>query len=657
MTGAVLVVLTAVACSGAVSNQPPQAPEAVSAYPIPGGVRVAWVDTSGNEEEFIVFRATVGGDDEEAALTEIARVPTDGTTYEDLDVDMAGDYTYAVAASNRFGTSDQVFQDPAEPVSPGVGVRLTLTFDGVGAVDVLNGGQTVTCTSQCVMGLAQGSSVTLTASGAAGLAFAGWAGACSMAGSCTFIMAHDTDVEARFRKHVLLLLASGDSPVDVVVSPVDDFAATECSLAAGQTCAFGYAFDAALKVSINSTLVEPQAVFGGYGGACTAPQGRYCLLDVDGETAVEIAALRVPVAEPKAYEGREDATVSVSAGDGLLAGVIDSPGDSHEAFVTAGPTAGTLNVAADGSFEYQPAQDANGDVTFDFAVRDALGNVSAPRTTTLNLVAVNDPPRFVLANDPPGTLGAGQFVSIPGFATGLHPGGGVDEAGQSLTFSITPPAGPPGQAVASNVSLTIDPGGTTATLSYTARNGALGSSTYQVSLKDDGGTANQGNDTSSLLSFTITAVPVRLTLSTTAGGTLDPAVGVHDYAFGTSVDVTASPASGYRFAGWSGACSNLVNPCQVSMTADRSLNGTFWPLVTVVPSGGFFFVSSTPAGISGCSILSGPDACRSTFSPGSQVTLTVNDIARTFTGVTCDGGNVTTSCTFTVTGPVTVGVS
>src|SRR5690606_34077742 len=154
-------------------------------------------------------------------------------------------------------------------------------------------------------------------------------------------------------------------------------------------------------------------------------------------------------------------TLSVPADAGLLGGVVDSAGDSHEAFVVSGPATGTLDVAADGSFDYQPAQHANGQLTFDFAVRDAYGNESAPRTATLSLAAVNDAARVELAGDPPGTPGNGQVVTIPGDATGLHAGGGADEIGQTLTFTITPPGGPPGQAVASDVTLTLDPSGTT----------------------------------------------------------------------------------------------------------------------------------------------------------------------------------------------------
>ncbi|HET8986068.1 MAG TPA: Ig-like domain-containing protein, partial [Trueperaceae bacterium] len=515
LAAAASFVFVLIACSGPGNqNEPPAAPGSVTANPIPGGVRIVWLDQSSNEAEFIVFRSTGGGEEDAATLTEIARVTTDTVMYEDFAVETSGSYQYAVAATNQFGTSEQVLQEPADAVSPGVGVRLTLTFAGVGSVDVLNSGQTVVCTSQCVLGIAQGSSVTLTAAGVEGSAFAGWDGACSMAGPCTFTINDDTDVEARFTRHVLLLSATGDSPVDLVVSPVDAFGATECTLSPGEACAFGYEFDAALKVSVNSTLVEAQATFGGYGGACTSPVGRYCLIDVDGETTVDVEVVRVPVVGAKAYAGLEDSPLTVAADDGLLAGVVDTPGDSHVAFVVSDPTSGSVTVADDGSFVYQPAQDANGEVTFQFAARDAHGNESAARTVTLTVDAVNDAPTFALAADPPATVGNAVPVSRPNFATELHPGGGADETGQTLTFTIVRTAGA-ADLLSAAPALTVS--GTSATLTYTPGLGKFGTATYEARLKDTGGTTNGGTDTSAPLAFTLTVSPVTLTTAITGG--------------------------------------------------------------------------------------------------------------------------------------------
>jgi hypothetical protein len=57
-------------------------------------------------------------------------------------------------------------------------------------------------------------------------------------------------------------------------------------------------------------------------------------------------------------------------------------------------------------------------------------------------------------------------------------------------------------------------------------------------------------------------------------GTTNPAVGVHTYAEGANVTVTASPAGGYVFDEWSGDCSGS-GTCQVTMNADRSVTAHF----------------------------------------------------------------------------------
>ena len=48
------------------------------------------------------------------------------------------------------------------------------------------------------------------------------------------------------------------------------------------------------------------------------------------------------------------------------------------------------------------------------------------------------------------------------------------------------------------------------------------------------------------------------------------------YASGTRVTLTATPASGYRFAAWSGACAGTTTPaCTLSMSQARTVSATF----------------------------------------------------------------------------------
>jgi uncharacterized protein (TIGR02145 family)/uncharacterized repeat protein (TIGR02543 family) len=48
-----------------------------------------------------------------------------------------------------------------------------------------------------------------------------------------------------------------------------------------------------------------------------------------------------------------------------------------------------------------------------------------------------------------------------------------------------------------------------------------------------------------------------------------------EYAFGETVTVTATPANGYTFTGWSGAASGTTNPAVITMDGDKTLTAGF----------------------------------------------------------------------------------
>lgn len=82
-------------------------------------------------------------------------------------------------------------------------------------------------------------------------------------------------------------------------------------------------------------------------------------------------------------------------------------------------------------------------------------------------------------------------------------------------------------------------------------------------------------------------VTYKLTVSTIGDGTATP--GTNWYNDGTKAVVTAKPAAGWIFTGWSGVCTGSATVCEVLMTMDKEVTATFVKAVTIktnTPGGG-----------------------------------------------------------------------
>ncbi|SVD89616.1 uncharacterized protein METZ01_LOCUS442470, partial [marine metagenome] len=140
--------------------------------------------------------------------------------------------------------------------------------------------------------------------------------------------------------------------------------------------------------------------------------------------------------------------------------------------------------------------------------------------------------------------------------------------------------------------------------------------------------------------------------STSAG--IDCSVGAdadcsQRYREGSEVTLTAAPASGSTFAGWSGDCGGSSQTTSVTLAAARSCTATFdveqeqtATLNVTVAGDGVGTVTSSPSGIS-C-----PSGCSASYDTGTEVTLTAAPASgSTFAGWSgdCGGNSQTTSVT------------
>lgn len=155
-------------------------------------------------------------------------------------------------------------------------------------------------------------------------------------------------------------------------------------------------------------------------------------------------------------------------------------------------------VAANGTLTYTMADNFNGSVS---VMVTAVDNgtppaSSAPQSFTINVTAVNDAPTFTANPDPtianPTVLLSAGPQMILNWVT-VDP---TPDVGQTVNFIVT--TDNPGLF---RVLPAVDSSGT---LTFTPLAGYGGTATFTVTLKDNGGTANGGVNTSAPQTFTIT---------------------------------------------------------------------------------------------------------------------------------------------------------
>jgi PKD repeat protein len=281
----------------------------------------------------------------------------------------------------------------------------------------------------------------------------------------------------------------------------------------------------------------------------------------------------------------EPVVIAVLANDGDPEGVVLTVSDVDRPSNGVATTNG-LTVT------YQPNPNFNGEDTFGYRVRDSNGAIAAASITVL----VTD------VNDPPHANANGSYIGSTGVPVAFSSAGSNDPDGTITRYSWS--FGDGSFSAATNPSHTYtQPGTYTVVLRVTDDDFATATSSTTARIDPRLSIQKSGDGLG-----TVTSSP---------SGISCPGDCSETYLRGTSVTLSATPATGSVFVGWAQGCSG-TGGCAISMNDNRTVGAEFRKLfdLNVHKAGtGLGTVTSTPVGIN-C----GTD-CVETLVSGDTITL------------------------------------
>ena len=485
-----------------------------------------------------------------------------------------------------------------------VSVSVMLLGTGTGVVTSSPAG--IDCGATCSATFPFGTMVTLTPTAMPGSTFTGWTGACMGSGACVVTATMAAAVGATFTRDTFLLTVSKAGTGGGTIS------SNPSGVSCGMTCTTSW--DPGAVVSLVA-MPDSTSTFSGWSGACTGT----------GSCVVTMSAAR----NVTATFNRQQLSLSVMRTGAGTGTVTSSPGG-----ISCGATCSASYDA--GAMVTLTASAATGSTFTGWSGGSCTG--TAPCTVTLTAataVSANfDRVQYAFSVIRAGT-GGGTVTSVPAgiscgntCATQLFHGDRITltaASDQTSTF-----AGWSGACTGTNACVVDVTSATTVTATFTR-------STATLTVTKAGTGAG-----------TVTSSPAGLSCGATC---------VSSFDLGSTVTLTASPASGSTFAGWSGpgiSCPG-TGDCTVTLAAAASVTATFTMnryAVSVAKAGaGSGTVISSPAGIS-CGAT-----CSADFDHASVVVLTaVASGGSSFTGwsgpgISCPG---TGTCAVTVTSALSV---
>ena len=488
---------------------------------------------------------------------------------------------------------------------------LAVTKAGSGVGTVTSGPAGIDCGADCAQGYAAGTMVTLTAVPAAGgSTFAGFTGGgCSGPGTtCVVTVNAATTVTATFTDPTpALTVTKAGSGARKAGTGTGTVTSAPAGINCGADCTEEYAADTVVTLTANPAA---GSTFDGFTGGGCSGTATTCMVTVD--AAKTVTAIFSGPLLTVTKEGTGVGTVaSVPLGIGCGTDCSEDYAANTSVTLTATVSTSTVAGGTGSSFAGFSGGGCSGSATTCTVTMDQAKNVVATFV---------DYPTLTVAK---AGLGTGTVASTP---AGLN-------CGATCTRDFPKD---------SSVLLTATP--TSGTFTGFTGGGCSGTAT----------TCSVTLDQAKTVTATFAATPRALTVTKAGGGsgtvTSSPA-GVdcgadctQQYENNTAVTLTADPAAGSSFTGFTGAgCSGAGTTCVVTMDQAQAVTATFALVpraLTVTKAGaGSGTVTSAPGGIT-C----GAD-CAQDFDHGTAVTLTAAAAAGSgftgFTGAGCSGAGTT----------------
>ena len=483
---------------------------------------------------------------------------------------------------------------------------LTVALSGTGGGTVTGTG--INCGVDCTESYIHGSSVVLTAGTNVGSTFTGWSGAgCSGTGSCTITMDFLKSVTATFdlTQYPLTIARNGNGSGSVDSVPA--------GIACGADCTELYTFGSVVTLTASPGL---GSTFTGWsGGGCSGTGACNVLMSaaqsVTATFTLNIYTLTVTNA------GTGGGSIA-SAPAGISCGADCNEPYNHGTVVTLTATA---NLGS--TFTGWSGSGCSGTAT-------CIVTMTAAQTVTAGFALNN----YSLTIIPAGN-GTGTVNSAP--------------AGISCGADCTEP-----YTFGTGVTLTASPG-LGSTFTGWSGGGCSGTGTCNVTINS----AQSVTATFTLNIYTLTVTRAGTgsgSVSSVPAGITCGADCSEPYNHGTTITLTASPAVGSTFSGWSGAACSGTGNCVVTLTAAQTATASFALNTFTVTASAGSNGSITPTGMQTAGFGSTPSFMLAPASGYFAVvtgtcggTLTANNFTTNPVTSSCTVDAAFTQITFAVT--------